>query len=182
MPLAHRSLGRFLSQHHIAGRRPSLDTKHHRATACPNPSSSLMFVEVPILILYRRPVWLPITSKHPRLSNCSRCAGESHSRISFRLRRSGSLAGPASRNHSHNMRKSRQIISISLAVLPIRDFATGEANEIEPPFGSASSSPTMRYFCTRPSVRLKVTVLPKATTSGDEGLGTTRAVRSLSEK
>ena len=33
----------------------------------------------------------------------------------------------------------------------------------------ASSSPTIRYFCTRPSPRLKVTVLPKATVSVDVG-------------
>ena len=42
--------------------------------------------------------------------------------------------------------------------------------EIEPALGSASSSPTIRYFCTRPSSRLKVTVLPKAIVSVDVGL------------
>src|SRR4029078_5293394 len=66
--------------------------------------------------------------------------------------------------------------------LPISDFATGEANEIEPAFGSASSSPTMRNVCTRPSVRLNDTVLPNATTSADGGFGLTCAVRSRSEK
>jgi hypothetical protein len=32
---------------------------------------------------------------------------------------------------------------------------------------------TIRYFCIRPSSRLKVTVLPKATVSVDAGLGMT---------
>lgn len=32
----------------------------------------------------------------------------------------------------------------SPTAFPIRDFATGETNEIDPAFGSASSSPTMR--------------------------------------
>jgi hypothetical protein len=41
--------------------------------------------------------------------------------------------------------------------------------KIEPALGSASSSPTIRYSCTRPSSCLKVTVLPKATVSVDEG-------------
>src|SRR5262249_27305705 len=72
--------------------------------------------------------------------------------------------------------------TVSPTALPIRNFATGEANEIEPAFGSASSSPTMRNVCTRPSCRLNVTVLPKATTSADEGLAWTWAVRSRSEK
>src|SRR6266850_3458491 len=45
----------------------------------------------------------------------------------------------------------------------------GDAKEIEPALGSASSSPTIRYFCRRPSSRLKVTVLPKATVSVDAG-------------
>src|SRR5258707_11112168 len=47
---------------------------------------------------------------------------------------------------------------------------TGDTKEIEPALGSASSSPTIRNFCTRPSSRLKVTVLPKATVSVDVGL------------
>jgi hypothetical protein len=54
--------------------------------------------------------------------------------------------------------------------LPIRSLASGDTKEIEPALGSASSSPTIRYFCTRPSSRLKVTVLPKATVSVDEAL------------
>src|ERR1700731_2070555 len=57
----------------------------------------------------------------------------------------------------------------SPTALPIRSPATGDTKEIEPDLGSASSSPTIRYFCTRPSSRLNVTVLPKATVSVDVG-------------
>src|SRR3984893_8207165 len=57
----------------------------------------------------------------------------------------------------------------SPTALPIRSLATGDMKEIEPDLGSASSSPTIRYFCTRSSSRLKVTVLPKATVSLDVG-------------
>src|SRR4051812_37041317 len=70
----------------------------------------------------------------------------------------------------------------SPTALPISALATGEANEIEPAFGSASSSPTMRNVCTRPSARLNVTVLPNATTSATDGAAWTWAVRSRSEK
>jgi hypothetical protein len=35
-------------------------------------------------------------------------------------------------------------VTTSPTLLPISDLATGEAKEIEPTFGSASSSPTMR--------------------------------------
>jgi hypothetical protein len=67
----------------------------------------------------------------------------------------------------------------SPTALPVRRLATGDTKEIDPALGSASSSPTMRYFCTRPSWRLKVTVLPKATVSVDVGLLMTWAVRTL---
>src|SRR5450759_1944133 len=67
----------------------------------------------------------------------------------------------------------------SPTALPIRSLATGDTKEIEPALGSASSSPTIRYFCTRPSSRLKVTVLPKATVSVDEGLVRARFILIL---
>src|SRR5258706_12889506 len=54
--------------------------------------------------------------------------------------------------------------------LPIRSLATGDTKEIEPALGSASSSPTIRNFCPRPSSRLKVTVQRNATVSVDVGL------------
>src|SRR6266516_2931831 len=57
----------------------------------------------------------------------------------------------------------------SPTALPVKSRATGDTKEIEPALGSASSSPTMRYFCIRPSSRLKVTVLPNATVSVDLG-------------
>jgi hypothetical protein len=66
--------------------------------------------------------------------------------------------------------------------LPISALATGEAKEIVPALGSASSSPTMRYFWMRPSPQLKMTVLPKVTESFDEGAAITCAVRSLAAK
>lgn len=65
----------------------------------------------------------------------------------------------------------------SPTALPIIDLATGDTKEIDPALGSASSSPTIRYVCTRPSARLKVTVQPKATASIDSGRATGWAVR-----
>ena len=50
--------------------------------------------------------------------------------------------------------------------------ATGDEYEIDPALGFASSSPTIRNFCTRPSLRLKVTAAPKATVSFDGGPAT----------
>src|ERR1700737_1093666 len=41
---------------------------------------------------------------------------------------------------------------------PSEALPPGDTKEIEPALGSASSSPTIRYFCTRPSSRLNVTV------------------------
>src|SRR5450759_4715656 len=50
--------------------------------------------------------------------------------------------------------------------LPMSARATGETYEMLPLAGSASSSPTMRNVCRRPSLRLSVTVDPKCTSSG----------------
>src|ERR1700730_2715350 len=54
--------------------------------------------------------------------------------------------------------------------------ASGETCEIEPCAGSASSSPTIRKVCSRPSSRTIVTRLPNRTSECSSGAGTTRAV------
>jgi hypothetical protein len=50
---------------------------------------------------------------------------------------------------------------------------------MEPGLGIGFALPTRRYFCTRPSSRLKVTMLPKATVSVDAGAGTTEPFKPL---
>ena len=54
--------------------------------------------------------------------------------------------------------------------------ASGETWDSVPAFGSASSSPTMRQTCRRPSSRSMVTVDPKRTTDVSAGGGMTSAV------
>ncbi len=60
---------------------------------------------------------------------------------------------------------------MSPTALPISDFATGDTKEIEPAYGIRfvlAHDPIGLH--TLPSLRLKVTVLPKATVSVDVGL------------
>src|SRR6202162_4657121 len=64
----------------------------------------------------------------------------------------------------------------SPSFLPVRARATGDTYEIVPRDGSASSSPTMRYVCRRPSSRRMVTVQPNCTSAGLDGGAITCAV------
>jgi len=59
-------------------------------------------------------------------------------------------------------RLSIRLLSLRRKILfPATGIIRDQVQGLRSVLGSASSSPTMQYFCTRPSSRLKATVLPK---------------------
>jgi hypothetical protein len=68
------------------------------------------------------------------------------------------------------------VLTTSPTPFPNIERAKGEACEMDPLAGSASSSPTIRKVCSRPSLRTIVTVVPKRTSEMSTGDGRTRAL------
>jgi hypothetical protein len=65
--------------------------------------------------------------------------------------------------------------------LSIGSLATGYTKEREPALGAASSSPTIRYFCTRPIAAPEGHRAPKGNSVGRRRIGDDLAVRALAE-